>query len=454
MRWGYVLVALALLGAGVASANTPPLADAGLDQRVDRNTTVYLDAGGSVDPDGNVTGYEWSIVAPDGSDLRPDCRTCERTRFVPNRTGQYNVTVAVTDDDGATREDTLYVFVEEATPPSVEVTGPASVIAGDARTYRAEATAGDAELSTVTWRVDGSHHSHVAVNGSSGTVTQDFSFSEGNHTVTAVVIDDAGKRDTDARDVNAIESIDVSVGGGGGGGGGGAIDPGAIDGNGECDLCTSDGLITLKIEEKNGEKTASWEVNQNLASRMKGNGATVEVAGAEIHTSKIAKINEENENEEVVQLFEKGGASERDLVKSAAAGISEKNNFQATGEGSLGSINNERDNVEYDGWLPSRETDNDPPDSSTDNSVDTTYDSSTTADKLFSGGGASTDDSDSWDSGGGWDSGGSDDDGSSSVSTSNSSGSGFSDDGGSSSDDGSGGYHGGDSYTGGGGYGF
>jgi len=448
MRQWYILVAvavaLALLGAGVASANTPPLAEAGLDQQVDRNTTVYLDAGGSVDPDGNVTSYEWSITAPDGTDLRPDCRTCERTQFVPNRTGQYNVTVTVTDDDGATREDTLYVLVDQATPPSVEVTGPEDVIAGDARTYRAEATAGDAELSTITWRIDGSHHSHVAVNGSSGTVTEDFSFAEGNHTITAVVIDDTGKRDTDEQDVSTIESIDVSVGDGGGGGGG-AIAPETIDGNGECGLCTSDGLITLRIEEENGKKTANWEVSQDLASRMKGDGATVELAGAEVHASDLASIEEQNEDKRVVELFEEKDVTEREMVKGAAAGISEKNNFQATGEGSLGSISNERNNIEYDGWLPSRETENDSPDTSTDDSSTTAYDSSTTAQKLFSGGGADTDDSDDWDS--------SDDDGSSFTSTGDGGG-GSSDDDDSSSDSDSGGYHGGSSYTGGGGYGF
>jgi len=448
MRQWYVLVVLALLGVGIAGANTPPLAEAGLDQQVDRNTTVYLDAGGSVDPDGNVTGYEWSIIAPDGTGLRPDCQTCERTRFVPNQTGQYNVTVTVTDDDGVTREDTLYVLVEQATPPSVEVTGPEDVIAGDRRTYRAEATAGDAELSTVTWRVDGSHHSRVAVNGSSGTVTEEFSFAGGNHSVTAVAIDDAGKRDTDRQVVGAVDSIDVNVSDGGGGG---TIDPGTIDGSGECGPCTSNGLITLRVEEENGKKTADWEVSQDLASRMKGDDTTVEVAGAEVHVRDLTSIEEKNEGKRVVELFEEKDVTEREMVKGAAAGISEKNNFQATGEGSLGSISNERNSIEYDGWLPSRETENDPPDTSTGDSGTTTYDGSTTADRLFSSGGANTDDSDGWDSSDDRDSGDGDDDGGSPASTGDSGG-GSSNDSGSSSDSDSGGYHGVSGYTGGGGY--
>jgi hypothetical protein len=178
---------------------------------------------------------------------------------------------------------------------------------------------------------------------------------------------------------------------------------------------------------------------------MKGDDTTVEVAGAEVHVRDLTSIEEKNEGKRVVELFEEKDVTEREMVKGAAAGISEKNNFQATGEGSLGSISNERNNIEYDGWLPSRETENDSPDTSTDDSSTTAYDSSTTAQKLFSGGGADTDDSDDWDS--------SDDDGSSFTSTGDGGG-GSSDDGDSSSDSDSGGYHGGSSYTGGGGYGF
>ena len=49
-------VALALAGsvAGVAAANSGPLADAGLDQEVTADTTVYLDATGSSHPDGSI----------------------------------------------------------------------------------------------------------------------------------------------------------------------------------------------------------------------------------------------------------------------------------------------------------------------------------------------------------------------------------------------------------------
>lgn len=106
------LAFLALCSVGVASANDAPLAEAGLDQAAAVNTTVYLDAGGSVDPDGTIDQYRWSIAAPDGSEQTPDCETCPTTWFVPSQEGQYNVTIQVVDDSGVTSEDTLYVNAE------------------------------------------------------------------------------------------------------------------------------------------------------------------------------------------------------------------------------------------------------------------------------------------------------------------------------------------------------
>ncbi|MFB6310613.1 MAG: PKD domain-containing protein, partial [Salinirussus sp.] len=103
---------MALLGmAGVAAANAPPMAEAGLDQEATINTTVYLDAGGSVDPDGDVVSHHWSIERPNGSTMEPDCASCVLTHFVPHQLGQYNVTVTVRDDDGAMQSDTMYVEV-------------------------------------------------------------------------------------------------------------------------------------------------------------------------------------------------------------------------------------------------------------------------------------------------------------------------------------------------------
>lgn len=119
-----VLVALQV-PAAAGAGNEPPLPDAGLDQHVDTGATVLLDATGSRDPDGQVRGYEWVVETPAGSTVQPACPTCPRTNFVADQPGRYDVTIRVTDDDGAVRTDTLYVYVEgNGSPPSDDESTP------------------------------------------------------------------------------------------------------------------------------------------------------------------------------------------------------------------------------------------------------------------------------------------------------------------------------------------
>jgi hypothetical protein len=126
------LLALAIAAAGVAAANERPMAEAGLDQESTVNSTVYLDAGGSLDSDGEIVDYAWEIERPNGTTTLPDCPSCSLTHFVPMRAGQYNVTVSVTDEDGATMTDTMYVSVETLfiPPPASGESGQSGGIGG------------------------------------------------------------------------------------------------------------------------------------------------------------------------------------------------------------------------------------------------------------------------------------------------------------------------------------
>lgn len=97
-----------------ATANEPPRPEAGLDRTVTVGTTVYLDAGGSTDPDGAVVDYLWTVTPPDGQE-RQLSATGPLAQFTPQTTGQHAVRVVVTDDDGATRTDTA--FLRAVLPP-------------------------------------------------------------------------------------------------------------------------------------------------------------------------------------------------------------------------------------------------------------------------------------------------------------------------------------------------
>jgi hypothetical protein len=216
VRWGAVLCAVVLVVAAVggvptvaantdestarvdsdAEENEAPLADAGLDQEVPVNATVYLDASGARDPDGNIDSYEWSIERPDGTPTSPRCDTCARSEFRVEMVGTYNVTVTVTDDDGATSTDTLYVEVRDVEGPSVELSGPTSVTAGTNVTFEASATAGENPLASIDWARNGSEFADVAVSGEGATDEQVRRFEPGTYELSAEVVSKLGRTDT------------------------------------------------------------------------------------------------------------------------------------------------------------------------------------------------------------------------------------------------------------------
>ncbi|MFU1780020.1 PKD domain-containing protein [Haloarcula japonica] len=239
-----VLALSALLGGtAMASENQPPLADAGLDQSVERAMTVQLDANGSRDPDGTIEDVEWSIETPDGTTRTPDCPTCVQTTFSPAETGQYNVTIAITDDDGASRSDTLHVDVVAAGGPSVSVSAPPAVPVGLRRNLTANATAGDADLRTLAWVVNGTAQNQTRLTGANGTSTITYTFNDsGSVAVRAVAYDAAGRRDAANRTVRVAGSSGSSGGGGGGGGNGCPGGSGNYYVDGQNQGCTSAAL--------------------------------------------------------------------------------------------------------------------------------------------------------------------------------------------------------------------
>lgn len=224
MRAGSLLVLaatvlLAVTGTAIAADNTAPLANAGVDQTVPVNSTVYLDANGSTDPDGEITHVEWTIETPDGTRVTPDCEHCRRTEFDATAVGQYTVTLTVTDDDGATNSDTLYVTTTTDDGPDVSVVGPTSTPPGSNATYIANVSAENATLGTLTWLVNGTVAERDSLDGGSADVLFTHSFdSAGEASVRAVVYDTLGERGS------ATQRITVSASGGGGGGGGSSSD--------------------------------------------------------------------------------------------------------------------------------------------------------------------------------------------------------------------------------------
>lgn len=211
-RWvAFVVVGVvvSIVGVGVVAANEAPDPSAGLDQDVEEGTTVYLDAGGSLDPDGSIEAYRWTITDPNGSTVAPDCRSCARTQFLAEEDGQYNATVTVTDDDGATRSDTLYVTATPVEPPTVSVSGPSSVENDSTAAFDASATAGDTELATLIWRADGTEVARRDVSGEEAAKSVKIGFEETGETrlqVEAVDVSGMDVADSQAVTVDPVQT--------------------------------------------------------------------------------------------------------------------------------------------------------------------------------------------------------------------------------------------------------
>ena len=191
------------------AADEPPLADAGLDQTVPLETTVYLDGGGSRSPDGELVNYEWEIERPDGTTSAPACLTgeCVRATFLPTETGVYAVTLTVTDDEGETAADTLYVTVTDNAPPSATLTGPDTLKVDESGTFTLRGSAGDAPLSSLRWLVDGDIHDSTFVDGGTEWQTTLSFDAPGTYTVGGRLTDVVGLTAEDYHTVT-VESSD------------------------------------------------------------------------------------------------------------------------------------------------------------------------------------------------------------------------------------------------------
>ena len=92
----------------ITISNRPPVADAGPDQMVNV-TLVSFNGTDSYDPDGEITLYRWNFG---------DTKTATGVTVTHNYThdGEYVVTLNVTDNDGASDEDTCSVTVDTTAP--------------------------------------------------------------------------------------------------------------------------------------------------------------------------------------------------------------------------------------------------------------------------------------------------------------------------------------------------
>lgn len=171
------------------SVNAPPTVTFTRDPTTpDVDESVTFDAEDATDPDGTIVEYEWTI---DGETVS----TAESFSYTFTEAGAHEVSLSVTDDEGATRSTSRTISVNalpEVSIPDVEAT------VGEEVSIQADAS-DDGSISKYEWAVDGQ------VVSTQETLTYTFE-SAGTHQVTLRVTDDDG--------ATTATTKAISVGGG------------------------------------------------------------------------------------------------------------------------------------------------------------------------------------------------------------------------------------------------
>lgn len=98
----------------VTGTDGAPVANAGEDQLVEDCTSVTLDCGASVDPDGDALTYQWAIQSkPAGSSATFGDASAQSTAFWADQAGSYVLSCAVSDGANWSTPDTLTLAASE-----------------------------------------------------------------------------------------------------------------------------------------------------------------------------------------------------------------------------------------------------------------------------------------------------------------------------------------------------
>ena len=121
-------VSLLFLLSGDATANTPPLSDAGADQSVAENTLVQLDGSNSTDADGQIASYRWFQTR--GPSVSLHNKNAVITQFQAPSNAQLEFRLRVIDDTGLKDSDRVLIHVEPYTNQSpLANAGPDQIVA-------------------------------------------------------------------------------------------------------------------------------------------------------------------------------------------------------------------------------------------------------------------------------------------------------------------------------------
>ena len=164
-------------------------------------SVISFNASGSSDSDGSIASYAWK----EGSVLLSTAQSFTKNDFT---VGTHTVTLAVTDDDGATGSTTVTVTVNaipNVAPTAVASATPTTTTEGSVISFNASGSSdSDGSITSYEWK-EGS----VVLSTAESFTKSDFTV--GTHTVTLTVTDDYGATHSDDVSITIESSVATSV---------------------------------------------------------------------------------------------------------------------------------------------------------------------------------------------------------------------------------------------------
>ena len=193
-----------------ATANVPPVANAGVNQSITLPVNSVSLSGSGTDADGTIVGYSWTKISGSGS-YTITSATSAATSVTGLTQGVYQFQLKVTDDSGATSTDVVQVTVNAAVniPPVANagtdqtITLPVSSIS-----LTGSGTDADGTIASYAWTKISGPASSVIASASSAS-TNVTGLTEGVYQFQLKVTDNNGATTTDVMQVTVNPAADI-----------------------------------------------------------------------------------------------------------------------------------------------------------------------------------------------------------------------------------------------------
>lgn len=197
----------------VTDKNLPPTANAGEDKRIILSKEFFLDGSKSYDPDGTLDSHVWKQLSGPSELVIKDPGSL-KTKITDFVAGSYEFSLFVTDNEGLTSEDKVFVHVNH--PPIVDA-GEKQSIDWPKKSVKLEGKASDPDgkIIKIDWKQESGPNT-AKISNKSSLITQVSGLVLGTYLFTLSVKDDMKVTSSDQVQIDVVSSNQLPVVSGGG----------------------------------------------------------------------------------------------------------------------------------------------------------------------------------------------------------------------------------------------